>query len=169
MQVLISKLDVSKNVSRNYVRNNGDSGFTLIELLTVVGIIGILASLALTSFSVYRASAAYAVANSTYRSARNALEAALSDPNNLPGAVASTSITAPGPVTIAGANTLMPGMQLPKNIKVVVAYDPSCQDASCTESFLSARHCMGKQYLYWFRRGDGVESLVEKISGAGCP
>lgn len=146
-----------------------ECGFTLIELLTVIATIGVLVSLALTGFSVYRASAAYAVATSTYKSARNALEAAISDPNNLPGAVSPTvRVSDQGPVGGA-ARTVMPGMQMPKNMVMQVQYDPTCVDASCNEAYLSTRHCIGKEYLYWFRRGDGVEMLVEHVGGAGCP
>jgi prepilin-type N-terminal cleavage/methylation domain-containing protein len=145
------------------------AGFTIVELLTVVCLIGILSVLALTGFSVYRQKAAYAVASSSYKSARNALEASTADTTNLPGAVAAVVIADPGPVTVAGARDIMIGMQIPKNLKMRVSYDPNCLDATCIEAFMSSRHCLGREYLYWFRRGDGVESLVENVAGAGCP
>jgi prepilin-type N-terminal cleavage/methylation domain-containing protein len=169
MQITFLCLRQSKNVHGRNDGSRGELGFTLIELLTVIATIGVLVSLALTGFSVYRASAAYAVATSTYKSARNALEAAVSDPSSLPGAVALTRVTAPGPITAAPASSIMPGMQMPKNMKLQISYDPACEDATCIEAFLSTRHCLGKEYLYWFRRGDGVESLIENVSGAGCP
>ena len=98
------------------------------------------------------------------------MKVAVSDPGKLPAAVVpAQTIKIPGPVTAAPAKALMPGMHLPKNITVIISYDPACQDSSCIESFLSARHCQGKQYVYWFRRGDGLEQLVENVAGAGCP
>lgn len=165
----------SENVCRkscNSERLNArkQAGFTLIELLTVIATIGVLSILAMSGFSVYRHKAAYAVATSTYKSARNALEASISDTNNLPAAVApAVTLNTAGPVTVARAKDVMIGMQLPKNLKMLVSYDPTCIDGTCIEAFLSARHCLGKEYLYWFRRGDGIESLVENIAGAGCP
>jgi prepilin-type N-terminal cleavage/methylation domain-containing protein len=167
---MITQSVVSKNVRNGKCVFAKDNGFTLIELLTVIAVIGVLVSLALTGFSLYRASAAYSVAVSTYKSARNALEASVSDPSNLPGLVSPVvPIVNPGPVTASPVKDIMVGMQLPKNMKLSVSYDPGCQDNSCIEAFLSARHCKGKEYMYWFRRGDGVESLVENVSGAGCP
>ena len=170
MQLIKLKFDESKNAYRSRACLAADSGFTLIELLTVIATLGVLVSLAITGFSVYRASAAYAVANSTYKSARNALEASVSDPSNLPSAVLpAVPLTVAGPITASPVKDVMIGMQLPKNMKLQVSYDPSCQDSSCIEAFLSSRQCMGREYLYWFRRGDGVESLVENVGGAGCP
>ncbi len=171
----VAKIDlqVFKLQSLNELRKEGvkrkEAGFTLIELLTVIGTIAVLCVLALSAFSVYRHKAAYAVAISSYKSARNALEASISDTTNLPNAVMpAVTISDPGPVNGA-SRPIMPGMQMPKNLKMQVAYDPDCFDASCNEAFISSRHCLGREYLYWFRRGDGVESLVENIAGAGCP
>lgn len=170
MHLIKVQMIVSKNVRSSESFSREESGFTLIELLTVIATIGVLVSLALTGFSLYRASAAYSVAVSTYKSARNALEASVADTDNLPAAVSpAAGISVPGPVTASPVKDVMIGMQLPKNMKVQVSYDPDCQDSSCNESFLSARHCLGKEYVYWFRRGDGVESLVENVGGAGCP
>ncbi len=148
--------------------SRAESGFTLIELLTVIGTLGVLASLAITGFSVYRASAAYAGAELTLRSARVALDYALSDADHPPPAIGATSQSIPGPIT--GAPQLLPGVQLSRNMKMQYAYDPTCIDLSCPwESFIEARHCQGKEYTRWIRFGDGSEVRLEHISGVGCP
>ena len=146
-----------------------ERGFTLIELLTVIAIIGILASLMLSGFSVYRASAAYAVATDTLRSARNAVEAALTDQNHLPPAVGLTSQTTQGPIADPVGRQVLVGMQVPRNMGLYYSYDPSCVDPACVETSLEARHCLGKEFTRMVRFGDGIEVLLEHVSGLGCP
>lgn len=147
-----------------------ERGFTLIELLTVIAIIGVLASLSMSGFSLYKASAAYAVASQTLHGARNALEAALSDPDNPPAAVELDSQEAPGPIADPVARRLLLGMQLPRNVKLSYGYDPTCLDSACAyESYLQANHCSGKEFVRWIRFGDGVEIMLDHVRGDGCP
>lgn len=154
-------------MTMNRAERSEESGFTLIELLTVIATIGVLASIMLSGFSLYRASAAYAVATSTLQSARNAVEASMSVPDTLPAAVGFTELDAQGAVPVA-LRDLMPGMQMPKDVKLSISYDPACFDPACTETILSARHCKGMEYITWQRFGDGLEIMLEHIDGAGC-
>jgi len=144
-----------------------ESGFSLIELLTVIGTIGILAAIMTSGFSVYRASAAYAVASSAFHSARNALEVSLSDADNLPSPVGLETTSGPGGVA-APLRGILPGMQLPKQTKISMSYDPACITDSCTESQITVKHCQAREYVTWSRFGDGVEMLLQHVSGAGC-
>jgi len=146
-----------------------DRGFTLIELLVITVLIGILASLSLTSFQLYRASAAYRVSQITMHDARNAIEAGTSDVSNIPAAVAPTSQRAQGPVANAAANRLLPGFIVPHNTSFSVSFDPTCVTAACQYESLQVRHCQAQQYSRWIRYGDGVDVLLENISGSGCP
>ncbi len=147
-----------------------EAGFTLIELLTVIAIIGVLAGLGLQGFVTYKASAAYSVATVTLRFARNSANLSTSDPDNPPPVVAESSQATQGSIANASAGRYLPGMQLPKNVRLYYGYDPTCVDNTCPyESFLQVRHCQGNSYLNWYRFGDGTEVLQENISGADCP
>lgn len=143
-------------------------GLTLIELLTVVAIIGILAGIGISALKVYRGSAAYSVAEQTLRSARNALEASLNDTDNPPAGVSLTAQSVQGSIQNAAMNRLLPGMQLPKNVKFEASYDPTCTVASCQSEFLQVKHCIGSEYIQWVRFGDGVDLYAEHIEGGGC-
>jgi prepilin-type N-terminal cleavage/methylation domain-containing protein len=145
-----------------------EQGFTLIELLTIIAIIGVLAALSLSGFSIYRASAAYAVATGTMHDARNALEAALADQSNLPAQVPLQAQVVQGEIANVLGKAMLPGMQLPRNMKLQYSYDPACVDAGCIETFLQTNHCYGIEFPRFVRFGDGVEVLVEHIGGAGC-
>ncbi len=151
-----------------YMRS--DRGFTLIELLTVIALIGILASLSISGFHLYKASAAYAVAAQTLHDARNALEASIVDQDNLPPPVPLSEQVAQGVVTDPLGKQILLGLQVPKNMKIRYAYDPDCVDSSCPyEAYLQANHCYGNEYSRWVRFGDGVEVVLEHVAGAGCP
>jgi len=145
-----------------------DRGFTLIELLTIIAIIGVLAAISLSGFSIYRASAAYAVASASMHDARNALEAALADQNSLPPAVPLTEQSVAGPISDPQGRMVLPGMQVPKNLMFRYSYDPSCVDPGCVEAFFQTNHCYGVEYPRFVRFGDGLEILLEHVSGAGC-
>ncbi|MCB0319237.1 MAG: type II secretion system protein [Bdellovibrionales bacterium] len=144
-----------------------EKGFTLIELLVVIGTIGVLAALAMSGFSVYRASAAYAVVERTISSARTAAEAGISDADNLPSAVSLTSINSQGPIGGVAGDYLV-GMQIPGNVKLDVEYDPTCTTAVCQSELIQVNHCWANEYARWIRYGDGVDILLQNISGAGC-
>ena len=143
-------------------------GFTLIELLVTIALIGVLAKLGISAFAIYRASAAYASASTTLRHAREASEAGTVDESNLPVAFALTSQAVAGPLAGAPAQ-FMPGLQLPNNLKFQVSYDPTCQVGGCVARFAQANHCFGKEYVQWFRFGDGTDALMEHVAGVGCP
>lgn len=145
-----------------------EKGFTLIELLTVVAIIGILAALGLSSFSVYRASAAYAVVQSTIHSARNASEVSFNNTDSTPGSVPLTTQTSPGSISDNAAKAVLPGMQLPRNVKFQVAYDPTCEDSTCQAEFIQVSHCFSSEHGQWIRFGDGVDVLLDHVAGGGC-
>ncbi len=141
-------------------------GFTLIELLTVIGILGVLASLAITSFSMYRANAAYSVVQRTLQDARAGVESSLTNPDSLPPAVAVVNQQAPGALADASARTFLPATQIPRNISFTVSFDPGCQGGGCQSAFLEARHLYGKRYQQWVRFGDGLYVPVE-VAGDG--
>jgi len=149
--------------------HSSQSGFTLIELLVVVAIVGILASLGLTSFNFYKASAAYATAESTLHDARNAIEASMVDADNPPELVNLMAIEQQGPVQDPDAKQLLPGLVIPRNTKFQVAHDPDCLAAGCQAQFVQVNHCLGKEFVRWIRFGDGLEMKLDKIAGEGCP
>ena len=144
--------------------------FTALELLAFFAIVCLLISLTISGLALYRSQAAYSVAQATLKSACSAIKSATSDPGNLHLAVSpAQTVRTSGFVKAAPAQALFSGVQLPKSIALQISYNPACQDSSCIETFLSVRHCRGRQYLYWFRRGDGLEQLVERVKGQGCP
>ncbi|MCB0321574.1 MAG: hypothetical protein KDD60_11670 [Bdellovibrionales bacterium] len=146
---------------------NGEEGFTLIELLTIIGIIGVLASLALTSFGYYKASAALAVAETTIHDARGAFEGGIVDADNLPASVPLTSQNSQGNLSSPLASALLPGFKVPSNVRFRVSYDNTCITGACQVALLETRHCQGEEYVRWVRFGDGVETKLQ-ISGTGC-
>lgn len=146
-----------------------ESGFTLVELLTAIVIIGVLSGISIRSFSEYRAKATYQVAVSTLSDGRKALEAALIEPDTSYSSVALLSQTSPGPMTNPAAAALLPGLNLPKNLKVRFSYDTTCTSAACGQAFLQANHCAGTEFIRWQRFGDGTEFLTENLAGSGCP
>lgn len=150
------------------MRQTSEAGFTLIELLSVLAIIGILSSLGITSFRVYQANAAYAVASDTIRNAQTAFEAGINDIDDPPGNVGLTQQTTQGQITNASAANLLPGMMLPKNVSFQVQYDPTCTDAGCQSALVQVNHCLGEQYVRWVRFGDGLGVLLENLDGEGC-
>lgn len=143
--------------------------FTIIELLVVIAIIGILARLAITAFSLYRASAAYASAESTLRFARTAAEAGTSDEGDLPAPVAGYVQSSAGILSNAAAADYMPGLIMPPDSKIQLSYDPSCIAGGCVQGWAQVNHCSGEKYAAWFRFGDGTDLLLQNIVGAGCP
>ena len=149
-------------------RRSGEAGFTLIELLTIIGIIGVLSLLGMSSFKVYRADAAYSVAESTLRNARSAVEASVNNIDNPPPAVSHTVQTASGPIADANARAFLPAMQLPKNVKFQVSYDPTCTSGACQSELLEVSHCYSNEYARWIRFGDGLDLTLEHIAGGGC-
>lgn len=144
-----------------------EAGFTLIELLVVFIVIGVLAATSIASFGVYRAKAAYASAEETMSFARRTVEASLTR-DVQPAAVALYAQTSPGPVADPTAADYLLGMQLGPELKLRVSYDPSCGNGSCQSDFLQVNHCKGEEFIRWIRFGDGVETLLENVSGAGC-
>ncbi len=152
----------------NTKRLASQRGFTLIELITVVAIIGILAALAVTSFTLYKSDAAYAVVQSTVNFARNSLYASLLDAENPPAAVPLTSQTSAGPLQDTGARNLLPTLNLPPSLKFQVSHDPTCTTGSCTADYIQVNHCLGQEYSVFMRRGDGTDMLMENVLGAGC-
>lgn len=144
-----------------------EAGFTLIELLVVFIVVGVLAATSIASFGVYRAKAAYASAEATLSFARRTVEASLTR-DTRPAAVPLYVQDTPGSVFDAAAADYLLGMQLGPEIKLQVSYDPSCADGSCQSDFLQVNHCRGQEFIRWIRFGDGVETLLENISGVGC-
>lgn len=151
------------------VRLGRKRGFTLIELLTVISLLGVLAGLALQAFYIYRANGYYAVTESTLKNARTALEAGLSNVDNLPTAVGLTSQASPGSIGDPGLSTLLPGMRLPNNVKLQAMYDDTCDVGACTSEILQVNHCKGSEFARYIRFGDGSDILMQHVAGAGCP
>ena len=145
-----------------------EKGFTLIELMTVIVIIGILAGLGIQSFSVYKASAAYGVANKTLRDARTVLEASVANYDSPPSSVPLTVQSSAGPIQDSNAHALLPQMMIPRDVSFQVEYDSSCVDSSCQQQFMQVNHCKGDEYVRYVRFGDGVDVLMEHLAGVGC-
>ena len=151
------------------MKTESEGGFTLIELLTVVAIIGVLATLGATSFSVYRTKAYYAMISQTYEQARTAMEAGINNIDSPPGLVPLTEQKIRGSITDGAANALLPALKLPPEVAFQVSYDPDCLDAGCTKEFIQVNHCKGEEYIQWSRLGNGIDVLLENLSGIGCP
>jgi prepilin-type N-terminal cleavage/methylation domain-containing protein len=153
-----------KAPQQNKKRKQG--GFTLIELLTTLSLIGILAALSIQSFTVYRQNAEYTRARSTLRDGRSAIEAAIVTPDiSLPFINMDDMI---GPGAFAGATgEVVPGLEVPVNVKFTVYNDPDCADAACIQHFIQSEPCNGTEYTNWTRMGDGTELLLENVAGAG--
>lgn len=142
-------------------------GFTLIELLVSIALVAVLATLGLSSFWTYRSSAALSISQQTLRNGRTAIEAGVNS-DTLPPPVDYTQ-AAQGALLDAGAREYMPGMNVPKNVSLHASYDPDCDDASCQSDSLEVRHCLGKQYVTWFRTGDGFGPDVPLILPGSIP
>ncbi len=154
---------------KNVQINPKKQGFTLIELLTVVTLLGILSGLALQAFYIYRSNGYYAVSDSTLRNARTALEAGLTNVDNLPGAVPLTAQNGAGSISDPAMAALLPGMRLPSSVKLQALYDDSCDVGACTSEMLQVNHCKGKEYVRYVRFGDGSDILLQHVAGPGCP
>ncbi len=146
-----------------------NSGFTLIELLVCIALISVLSFLGFSSFWTYRSTAALSVSHQTLRNARTALEAGING-DVQPPAVDATQTTQ-GAITDADMREYLPGMQVPKNVSLYASYDPTCNDGTCESDRLEVRHCLGKEYITWFRAGDGVGPNLPIISTGpfACP
>jgi prepilin-type N-terminal cleavage/methylation domain-containing protein len=146
----------------------GNKGFTLIELLTVISIIGILSALGITSFKVYRNSAAYSVSEKTLRDARTAIEASANNVEVARVAVPGLVQTSQGAITDAAGSVFLPGMMIPRNVKFTARFDPTCQGGGCEMEHLEVSHCFGLEHISWTRFGDGIDVLLENVAGGGC-
>lgn len=146
---------------------NSERGFTLIELLVVVAILSVLSFMGLTAFSVYKKSASYAVAAQAYADARRAMEAGITDIDNPPGFVPVTEQAFKGSIQDGAAQTLLPGFQLPANVKFSVAYDPDC-DAGCERATIKVLACAAEEYILWVQLGGQGEFLMQHIGGESC-
>jgi hypothetical protein len=142
-------------------------GFTLIELLVSIALLMALSYLSISSFWTYRSTAALSVAQQTLRNARTALEVGINS-DTLPPAVDHTQATQ-GAITDAAMRDYLPGMLVPRNVSVYAGYDPTCEDAGCESDRLEVRHCLGKQYVTWFRAGDGVGPNLPLVSNGSFP
>ncbi len=146
----------------------GEQGFTLIELLVVISIIGILAALSITSVRIYRSNAAYSVAEKTLRDARTAYEGGITATENDPVAVPLYSQNSQGDLSNAAAAALLPGLQVPKNTKVQVMFDPACTVGGCELARLQVDHCHALDSTRWTVFGDGVEVSLDRVAGSNC-
>lgn len=145
-----------------------ESGFTLIELLTVISIIGILSTLAITSFKVYRSTAAYSSSETTLHNAIVASEAGLIDPDNPPAGVALYSQTTQGPMLSATAAALLPGLMIPRKLRFEVSFDPDCINGACLSQYMRASHCQAEKHVQFTRFGDGSILYLDNLLGGGC-
>jgi prepilin-type N-terminal cleavage/methylation domain-containing protein len=145
-----------------------EAGFTLIELLTVIAIIGILASLSLTSYVLYKASAAYTVAETGIHDAQTAFEAGTIDPDSLPASFGLVSQATQGELSDNAAKELLPGFRIPRNSKFSVLFDKTCAVNTDTLAYMQMNHCQGDRYITWERFCDGV-TVKLAVSGEGCP
>lgn len=147
---------------------NKEAGLTLIELLTVLSTLGVLAALALPSFKLYKQKAAYSITEGTLRNARLAMQAGITSSDSDPAAVPLTVQNSPGNFSNPLANALMPGMVIPQQTKVQIYYDPTCDMAGCFSEILQVDHCSATEYTRWLRRGDGLVTHLENVSGSNC-
>lgn len=142
-----------------------NKGFSLIELLVVIGIIGVLAGLGTAIFSFYRQTAGYQVSKMAMRDVVTALDAGLSDKDQL---VAFEHVqNTPGEITLPAAHKLLPGLQLSANLKLSVRYDPNCVTAGCESAHITVTSCLAEEHVEYLRLGDGFFLTIDHVAG-GC-
>jgi len=143
-----------------------EAGLTVIELITTMSIASILAGLSIATFKQVRAKAGGAVADQALHDSRNALEAALVEPDQLISFV-STQVTTPGALSDPAAGQLLPGFMMPENAVLWITFNPNCYDSSCTAQSLIVQHCRAERIAIWERLGNGIEDL-SSLPGPGC-
>ncbi len=150
------------------LKQQREQGFTMIELLISISIIGILASLALTSFSIYRENAEYTKAESDLRNSRVAMEAGTQDISGAFSLALSYSGTAGGNVP-APLDSVMPQAVTSSDVRLGVAYDscPVGAGAGAVEQYIISSSCKGRKSVSWTRFCDGMEVTIPELP-FGC-
>ena len=146
-------------------RHNSERGFTLIELLTVMMILSILSFLSLNSFWVYRASAAYALVESTLKNSITAAEATANRVDNPSPPVGWAFQNTPGTLQNAALASYLSGIRLPNKTSVTAFYDPDCVNAACMSDYILVQNCQSQEYAFWAKWGDGWATTVRNIRG----
>ncbi|MDD2942177.1 MAG: type II secretion system protein [bacterium] len=148
-----------------------ESGFTLIELLYVVSIVGILSSLSWGAFYVYKDDAEYSRAEYTLRNAKTALE--VGDQESANGASAGFEYSGVDGSGVGGdIGNVMPGMTVPKDVRVGVLYNKcsNAADAMTINQFIVSQPCNSTKHIRYTRFCGGAEiTLPEVAQDKGCP
>ena len=142
-------------------RKRSQQGFTLIELLTVVAIIALLASIAISSFLVYRQNAAFGVLQRLGGDVQQNLEISASSDVLPPAFNADIQLSA-GPLVNVNARKVLDAVKLPSQTSFAGRYNPGCQSSGCESAFIELRHQKSVKYLQLLRAGDGVWARVEQ-------
>jgi len=148
-------------------RKNAAQGFTMIELLISIAIIGILASLALTSFTIYRQDAEYSKAEADLRNSRTAMEAGsqdLADGYSL----ALTYSDVVGGVLVDPLAEVMPQGATSKDVRLGASYE-SCDGGAPGDlnQYIIASSCKANKSISYSRFCNGIEVLVSELP-FGC-
>ncbi len=150
------------------MRTSNNSGFTIVELVLVTVIVGLLSAMASQAFTLMKERAYYVSSERVMQDARTALEAGTLHEGDFSG-MQTISQNSSGLVTVGLGQTLVPGLVLPEFTNFLVQHDPDCQNGACLASFISVRNCKSQRYTYWFRLGNGGESLLQSVSApASC-
>ena len=148
-------------------RKNAARGFTMIELLIAIAIIGILASLALTSFTIYREDAEYSKAESDLRNSRTAMEAGSQDlPDGYSLALTYSDIT--GGVLANPLSEVMPEGASSRDVRLGASYE-SCAGGAPGDlnQFIIASSCKANRSISYSRFCNGLEVIIPELP-FGC-
>lgn len=163
------KIGNTTNNNELVSRAQADKGFTLVELLVAIAVLGVLAGLAIKAFDTYKIRAYDAIADGTFSQTRAALEAAKIDSETFPERALTSTNTGPGVPEDEDGELLLPGLVIPRDVRVFVFHEPGCRDGGCVEDVIQVRHCRSNRAIsYSYLKNFGTVLNRNAEPGEGC-